>query len=396
VDNITRGSIRSGALRKLLDEGIRGLTANPTIFQKAVSGSADYDETVRELAREKLSPSEIYERLIAEDIRDAADVLRPLYEETNGGDGYASIEVSPKLAHDTQATVGEARRFWWAIDRPNAFIKVSATDAGIPAIRQLLSKGINVNITLIFSVEYHERVMDAYIEALEDRAQRGGPIDRLTSVASFFVSRVDTEVDTRLGKLIEAEHDENRRKELEGLLGKAAISNAKVAYQRFLRAFGGERFKALQAQGAKVQRPLWASTGTKNTAYSDVLYVEELIGPDTVTTLPPATIEAFQGHGRVERTIDRDVDEAYRTVERLSTHGIDLREVTDKLQADGMGDRVLVMSAGGTMGRRSRHCLPMRGTSRCCTTCGSFRGRTSSSGDVRSPEDVLAAARARR
>ncbi|MDP9350395.1 MAG: transaldolase [Chloroflexota bacterium] len=336
VDNITRGSIRSGALRKLLDEGIRGLTANPTIFQKAVSGSADYDDSVREFASQGASSSEIYEQLIVEDIRDAADVLRPLYDETNGGDGYASIEVSPRLAHDTRATIEEARRFWQAIDRPNVFIKVPATDLGIPAIRQLLSEGINVNITLIFSVEYHERVMDAYIEALEDRAQRGEPIDRLASVASFFVSRVDTEVDIRLGKLIEAEQDENRRKDLESLLGKAAIANAKIAYQRFLEKFRSERFKALREHGARVQRPLWASTGTKNPAYSDVLYVEELIGPDTVNTLPPATIEAFQDHGRVERTIDRGVEGAYRTIERLETHGVDLREVTDKLQADGI------------------------------------------------------------
>ncbi len=336
VDNITRGSIRSGVLRKLIDEGIRGLTANPTIFQKAVSGSADYDDSVREFASQGASSSEIYERLIVEDIRDAADVLRPLYDETNRGDGYASIEVSPRLAHDTEATVEEARRFWQAIDRPNVFIKVPATDAGIPAIRQLLSEGINVNITLIFSVEYHERVMDAYLEALEEHVGKGQPVDRLASVASFFVSRVDTEVDKRLGKLIESEPDVERRKDLEDLLGKAAIANTKVAYQHFLEKFGSERFKALQEQGAQPQRPLWASTGTKNPAYSDVLYVEELIGPDTVNTLPPATIEAFQDHGRVERTIDRDVEEAYQTVERLSAHGIELREVTDKLLRDGI------------------------------------------------------------
>ncbi len=225
---------------------------------------------------------------------------------------------------------------WQAICRPNAFIKVPATDAGIPAIRRLLTEGINVNITLIFAVEYHERVMDAYLEALEERASRGEPVDQITSVASFFVSRVDTEVDKRLGKLIENEPDTERRKDLEGLLGRAAIANAKIAYQRFLKEFGSERFKVLKGQGAKVQRPLWASTGTKNPAYRDVLYVEELIGPDTVNTLPPATIEAFQDHGRVERTIDRDVKGAHRTIERLATYGIDLREVTDKLQADGI------------------------------------------------------------
>ncbi len=244
--------------------------------------------------------------------------------------------MSPRLAHDTKATIEEARRLWQAICRPNAFIKVPATDAGIPAIRRLLTEGINVNITLIFAVEYHERVMDAYLEALEERASRGEPVDQITSVASFFVSRVDTEVDKRLGKLIENEPDTERRKDLEGLLGRAAIANAKIAYQRFLKEFGSERFKVLKGQGAKVQRPLWASTGTKNPAYRDVLYVEELIGPDTVNTLPPATIEAFQDHGRVERTIDRDVKGAHRTIERLATYGIDLREVTDKLQADGI------------------------------------------------------------
>lgn len=336
VDNITRGSIRSGALRALIGEGIRGLTANPTIFQKAVSGSADYDDSVRELARRGMSSTEIYERLIVEDIRDAADVLRPLYDETDGGDGYASIEVSPKLAHDTEATVEEGRTFWRAIDRPNVFIKVPATEAGIPAIRRLLSEGINVNVTLIFAIEYYERVMDSYIEALEERVGRGEPMDRLASVASFFVSRVDTAVDKRLGKLIAQEADEERRKDLEGLLGKAAIANAKIAYQRFVERFGGDRFQALRDRGAKVQRPLWASTGTKNPAYSDVLYVEELIGPDTVNTMPPATIEAFSDHGKVERTVDRDVEEARRTVRRLEELGISMKEVTDKLLADGI------------------------------------------------------------
>ena len=336
VDNITRGSIRSGALRELIGEGIRGLTANPTIFQKAVSGSSDYDDSVSELASGGTSSSEIYERLIVEDIRDAADVLRPLYDETDGGDGYASIEVSPNLAHDTKATVEEARRFWYAIRRPNVLIKVPATDAGIPAIRQLLSEGININITLIFAVEYYERVMDAYLEALEERVRNGQPVDRLASVASFFVSRVDAEIDRRLGQLIEAEPDEARREGLEGLLGKAAIANAKVAYQRFLKRFSGERWEALRQKGVKVQRPLWASTGTKNPAYRDVLYVEELIGPDTVNTIPPATIDAFRDHGRVERTLDRDIDEAYRTIERLEAYGISLEEVTDKLQADGI------------------------------------------------------------
>ncbi len=336
IDNITRGMIETGELQKRLEEGIRGLTANPTIFEKAISSSSDYDEAVREMVGRGASPSEIYEGLIVEDIKNAADVLRPLYDESNGQDGFVSIEVSPALAHDTEGTIEEARKFHQALDRPNVLIKVPATDEGIPAIRRLLADGINVNITLIFAIEYYERVMDAYIEALEERVSRGEPVDRIASVASFFVSRVDSEVDKRLGAIIEQATDEGRRTQIEDLLGKAAVANAKIAYERFLDKFESSRFMALQEKGARVQRPLWASTGTKNPAYSDVLYVEELIGPDTVNTMPPATIEAFMDHGRVERTIDRDLDQAHVVMQELEDLGISMREVTDKLQTDGV------------------------------------------------------------
>jgi len=336
IDYITRDIIKSGELQSLIDKGIRGLTSNPTIFEKAISSSKEYDEAFRDLVQKGASQSEIYEGLIVEDIRMAADVLRPVYDETGGLDGYVSIEVNPKLAYDTEGTIAEARKFFQTIDRPNIFIKVPATDQGIPAIRQLISEGININITLIFSIDYYERVMDAYLEGLEQRVSEGKPIDKIASVASFFVSRVDTEVDKRLQKLIESEQDSQKKSELESLLGKAAIANARIAYQHFLKKFQGERWESLKAKGARVQRPLWASTSTKNPAYRDVMYVEELIGPDTVNTMPPQTIEAFLDHGKVARTIDKDLDQAYAVIEKLESLGISMKEVTDKLQADGV------------------------------------------------------------
>ena len=274
--------------------------------------------------------------MLIEDVGAAADLFRPLYDRTGGQDGFVSIEVSPQLAHDTAGSIAEARRFFSSINRPNVMVKVPATKEGIPAIRQLIGEGRNINITLIFGVDYYEHVMDAYLAGLETLAADGTPLDQVASVASFFVSRVDTEVDRRLEALIAAEQTEARRKELDALRGKAAVANARIAYQRFLTTFAGERFQALREKGARVQRPLWASTGTKNPAYSDVKYVEELIGPDTVTTLPAATIDAFQDHGRVARTIDHNVDEAYRTIEQLEAVGIAMKDVTDKLLAAGV------------------------------------------------------------
>lgn len=336
LDNIRRNLITSGDLQNLIDQGIRGVTANPAIFEKAITGSAEYDTALRDLVRDDASPSQIYEALAVEDIRMAADVFRPLYEQSDGIDGWVSIEVSPKLSDNTQGNIEEARKLHRAVDRPNVFVKVPATDAGIPAIRQLLAEGININITLIFSIDLYDRVTDAYLDALEQRMAQGKPVTRLASVASFFVSRVDTEVDTRLGRLIEAEPDAERRRDLQGLLGTAAIANARIAYDHFQTRFRSDRFKRLQEQGACVQRPLWASTGTKNPSYRDVLYVEELIGPDTVNTMPPTTIDAFQDHGRLERTIDADPDGAYATIAALESIGISMQSVTETLLTDGI------------------------------------------------------------
>jgi len=335
-DNIRRGFIASGDLQTLIEGGIRGVTANPTIFEKAILGSSDYDEDIRDLLARGASSADIYETLLIADIGAAADVLRPLYDRTNGQDGYVSIEVSPKLAHDTDASIAEARRFWKAIDRPNLMVKVPATAAGLPAIRQLIGEGLNINITLIFAVDVYEQVMDAYLTGLEQLAAVGKPLDTVASVASFFVSRVDAAVDHRLDTLIAATESEARRADLAALRGKAAIANARIAYQHFLHAFDGDQFVALAGRGARVQRPLWASTGVKDPAYRDVRYVEELIGPATVTTLPAATIEAFQDHGRVARTIDKDLDDAYDTIRRLEAVGIGMTEVTDALLVEGV------------------------------------------------------------
>ncbi len=342
-DNIRRSYLTSGWLQSLLERGIRGVTVNPTIFEKAILDSTDYDAAIQDLLATGAGPSAIYEHLLVEDIRGAADLLRPLYDQTAGGDGYVSIEVSPRLAHDTAATVAEARRFWQTVDRPNVMVKVPATDEGMPAIRRLTGEGINVNITLIFALGAYDRVMAAYLGGLEDAAGRGLPLQSIASVASFFVSRVDTEVDKRLAACIAGETNAARQRELETLHGTAAIANARIAYQHFLKAFAGERFASLRARGARVQRALWASTGTKNPAYSDVRYVEELIGPDTVTTLPQTTIDAFQDHGRLARTIDQHLDEAYRTVEQLEASGIRLNEVTDALLAQGVASFVAAL-----------------------------------------------------
>ena len=330
-DNIRRGLLTSGELARLIELGISGVTSNPTIFEKAIAGSTDYDEALTALAQEGKEVREIYETLAIEDIQTAADLLRPIYEETSGADGYACLEVSPNLAHDTVGTVSEAQRLWAALDRPNVMVKVPATPEGIPAIRHLIGDGININVTLIFSLDAYQQVMEAYIAGLEDLARDGGDAAKVASVASFFVSRMDTAVDTPL-------EDEVRqgREELRPLLGQAAIVNAKLAYQAFKRTFGGGRFSELQVSGARVQRPLWASTGTKNPAYSDVLYVESLIGPDTVNTMPPQTITAFLEHGRAEPTLEQNPEEAEEVIRSLGRAGISIEEVAAKLLADGV------------------------------------------------------------
>ena len=330
-DNIRRGLIESGELQRLIDVGVTGLTSNPTIFEKAIAGSTDYDDDLIALAREDRSAEEILEALAMDDIRAAADLLRPIYDATGGQDGYASLEVSPHLAHDTGGTVEEAARLFDALDRPNVMIKIPATPEGIPAVREAIGCGINVNVTLIFSRDAYSRVREAYMSGLEDLARSSGDVGGVSSVASFFVSRVDTAVDALL---------EPRASEGDGqcseLLGTIAVANAKLAYQAFEESFDSDRFAPLRAAGARVQRPLWASTGTKNPDYSDVLYIDSLIGPDTVNTMPDGTLTAFLEHGAPVRTIDEEVDGARRAVESLPEAGIDLDQITDRLLADGV------------------------------------------------------------
>jgi transaldolase/glucose-6-phosphate isomerase len=336
LDNIRRGQIVNGELKRLIDDGVVGVTANPTIFEKAISGSTDYDSAIQELVQAGKSADDIYKVLIVEDISNAADIFRPVYDKTNGGDGYISIEVAPSLAHDTEGTIKEALEFWQAIERPNIFVKVPATEEGIPAIEELLYRGLNINITLIFSVDVYRKVMDAYISALERRVAEGKPVDKIASVASFFVSRVDTKVDKALEELLKNESDSKKQEHIKSLMGTAAINNSKMAYQAFLETFETERFQKLQNQGAKMQRPLWASTSTKNPNYRDVIYVEELIGPHTVNTMPPQTITAFKDHGKVERTIDKELDNAQRQLAALEELGISMKQVTDELTVEGV------------------------------------------------------------
>ena len=329
LDYIRRSLLKSGEFQGLINQGISGVTSNPTIFEKAIVGSTDYDEAILTLAKADKDIGEIYETLTVEDIRTAADLLRHVYDHTSGLDGYASLEVSPLLAHDTNGTIKEAKRLFAALDRPNVLIKVPATHEGIAAIRSLVGEGINVNVTLIFSLDMYRQVMEAYIAGIEDSVKNAG--NAVASVASFFLSRIDTAVDTLL-----EEHIRQGQEKLRELLGKAAIANAKLAYRAFRDNFDSERFTALRAKGARVQRPLWASTGTKNPAYSDVMYVEPLIGPDTVNTMPPADINAFLEHGRAEKNLGLDVTESEQTLADLAKAGIDLEQVTTKLLADGV------------------------------------------------------------
>lgn len=325
LDYIRRAYLDSGEMQASIDQGIRGVTSNPSIFEKAITGSSDYDDDIRKLAGSDLSDEEVYEALALEDIGRAADLFRPLYDETDGRDGFVSLEVSPALAHDTTGTIGAARRLFKALDRPNIMIKVPATEEGLPAILTLISEGININITLIFSVENYTDVFHAYMRGLEVAADNGLDISRIASVASFFVSRVDTAVDKQLEAVGNSE-----------LQGKIAIANAKVAYERFQQLIDDPDWVALAQSGARVQRPLWGSTSTKNPAYPDTLYVDELIGPHTVNTAPQETIEAFVDHGTVATTITQGVAEAHAQLAELAELGIDLEAITDQLQADGV------------------------------------------------------------
>ena len=327
-DNMYRALIATGELENLVSLGVTGLTSNPTIFQKAISSGEDYDESLAEYASRGLTAEQLFEALATEDIQAAADILRPVYERTGGADGFASLEVNPRLAHDTEATVEAALRLFAALDRPNVMIKVPATPEGIPAIRELIGRGVNINVTLTFSLEMYARVREAYIAGLEDLDRAGGKVSAVASVASFFVSRVDTAVDGLI---------EQRGGSLDSLMGQAAVANAKIAYQDFRQTFESERFQSLADKGARVQRPLWASTSTKNPEYSDVLYVETLVGPDTVNTMPDATLEAFLDHGEVSRpTLDTDVEASREVMSTLEDNGISIDTVTTTLMHEGV------------------------------------------------------------
>ena len=336
LDYIARSLFTSGKLADLISTGIRGMTSNPTIFQKAISGSADYDDELRKLVRDNKSVAEIYDGLVLDDIRSAATILRTIYDQSDGRDGFVSVEVAPNLAYETEKTLDEARRLFRHLDMPNIMIKIPGTPEGIPAFQQAISEGINVNVTLVFSLDNYRKVAEGYIAGLEARAAAGQPIDRMASVASFFVSRVDTAVDKRIDALIESTSDESAKQQLDALHGKAAIANAKLAYAAYKEIFSGPRWEALAQHGARVQRCLWASTSTKNPKYRDILYAEQLIGPDTVDTMPETTIDAFLDHGEVERTVDKDVDEARTQYAAIERAGISMDEVTLQLQKDGV------------------------------------------------------------
>jgi transaldolase len=337
LDYIRRGILDNGELEEMIRRyDLRGVTSNPSIFEQAIGESDDYDDAFDRLAGEGADGSRSYEALAVEDISRACDLFRGVYDESNGTDGFVSLEVSPELAHDTAGTVDEARRLWKAVGKPNLMIKVPGTDAGLPAIEQLLADGFNVNITLLFSVENHERVMEAYLRGLERRLEQGGALDRIGSVASFFVSRVDSAVDGQLEKIAERASDDAAKQRALGLRGKAAIANAKLAYRRFQEIFSGDRWERLAAAGAHVQRPLWASTSTKNPEYRDVIYVEELIGAHTVNTMPLNTVEAFADHGVARSTVDQDVAQAEADLAALAEAGIDMDAVTDQLQREGV------------------------------------------------------------
>jgi transaldolase len=336
-DDLNRKLIVSGTLQRMVDEdGVSGGTSNPSIFEKAISGTDAYDEHLRRLVDEGRDLPEIYDELTVTDVRMATDVFRPIYDETEAADGYASLEVSPTIANDTEASIEAAQRLFAALDRPNAMIKIPGTPEGLPAIEKCLTDGLNINITLLFGVENYEQVAWAYVSALEKRWAARQPVDRIGSVASFFVSRVDTLVDEKLREKIEAAKDEREREELRSLLGKAAVANAKIAYAKYREIFSSTRWKVLEEAGARVQRCLWASTSTKNPEYRDVMYVEPLIGADTINTMPLTTLDAFREHGQVASTLEKGVDEAFETIRRIEQAGISFKAVTDELQVQGV------------------------------------------------------------
>ena len=337
-DNIERKLLNDGTLDGMVQRGeIRGITSNPSIFNKAISQSGEYDQEIESLTEQEYSREEVYENLAVRDIQQAADLFLPLYKKTKGFDGYVSLEVNPYLAHDTEKTVTEAKKLWKVVDRPNLMVKVPATLEGLPAITEVIAAGINVNVTLIFSIKRYEAVMDAYLAGLEKRIQKGNNIASIASVASFFISRIDSKVDKKIEELL-TEAPQEGQVELRNLLGKTGLASGKVAFSAFEDTFGDQslRFTNLVKSGAKKQRALWASTSTKNPAFPDTMYVDELIGPDTVNTIPPGTLKAFLDHGTVKRTIDQGLDQARKVFEDLERFGIDMDQITDELEAEGV------------------------------------------------------------
>jgi transaldolase/glucose-6-phosphate isomerase len=338
LDYIRRDLFTTGKLKQMMaDDGLRGMTSTPSIFEKAIADSSLYDDILKSLAsRSDLDATGKYEQVAIRDIQDAADTLRPVYDESNFRDGYVSLEVSPYLARKTKETIAEAQRLWKAVKRDNVMIKVPGTAEGIPAIRQLIGEGININVTLLFAQEVYEKVAEAYVAGLEDLASHGGNLKRTASVASFFISRIDTLIDSMLNDKLKTASDESQKTLLNSLLGKVAIANGKLTYQAYERIFSGARWQALASKGAQTQRVLWASTSTKNPNYRDVIYVEELIGKDTVNTMPPATIDAFRDHGKLRNALSEDVPAAKKVMDDLARAGISMKEVTDKLTNDGV------------------------------------------------------------
>ncbi len=338
LDNLSRKLIHSGELKRLIDEdGLSGITSNPTIFQKAILGSVDYDSSLRRMIGKGVKDEkELFLGVAMEDVSEAADFLLPTYKSTNGQDGFVSIEVSPDLAYDTDVTISEARRLFSTIGKKNILVKVPGTKQGIPAIEQLTSEGVNINVTLLFSTERYEEVAEAYLKGLEKRVSKGQPINEIASVASFFVSRVDTLTDKLLDARLSSATSKAEKDKIVHLFGKAAVANAKIAYEKYRTIFSDRRFLSLKAKGGHIQRILWGSTGTKNPKYSDIKYVEELIAPDSINTLPEATITAFKDHGQAKITINDDLKEAERLFPELKSTGIDIREVTEQLEKEGV------------------------------------------------------------
>ena len=359
MDYIRRDLLTSGGLKKMIQEdGLMGMTSNPTIFEKAITGSKDYADILESPDAKKLDAKGVYEKIAIRDVQDATDIFKSVYQQTKRRDGYVSLEVAPTLANDTQATIDEARRLWKSVGRENVMIKVPGTKEGLPAIRQLLEEGININITLLFAQSVYEEVAEAYFAALEARVKKGQDISKIASVASFFVSRIDTLIDSQIEAKLKTETDVGKKALLAGIEGKVAIANAKLTYKKYQELVGGARWKALAAKGAQPQRLLWASTSTKNPKYRDVLYVEELIGAETVDTIPPATFDAFRDHGRLRASLTENLGEATKVMANLEKAGISMKEVTEKLVADGVklfadAFKQLLEATGKTAGVRA-------------------------------------------